>query len=79
MDQGSKVDELNLNLVYWLIQTFFCRENTHGVHIDPLLCEKVDFLSSASLDHGGRNGVATQIFLRFRQMRAFSNAQDHPH
>ena len=38
----------------------------------------VDVLSSASRDHGGGSGVLGRVIFRFRQMRAFSNAQDLP-
>ena len=38
----------------------------------------VDVLSSASRDHGGGSGVLGRVILRFRHMRAFSNAYDLP-
>jgi len=38
----------------------------------------VDVLSSASRDHGGGSGILGRVIFRFRQMRAFSNAQDLP-
>jgi hypothetical protein len=39
----------------------------------------MDFSPSANLDHGGKDGILKGIQLRFRQKRAFWNAQDHPH
>ena len=41
-----------------------------------LLCSFKDVLSSASQDHGGGSGILRRLLLRFRQMRAFWNAQD---
>ena len=44
-------------LICWSPETLFSMGNAYRVHLDLFFCEKVDFLPSASLDHGGGSGI----------------------
>ena len=50
----------------WSLDLIFCAVPNH-------------FSPSANLDHSGGNGILTQFFLRFRQMRVFSDAKGYQH